>query len=68
MRGTVPSCPQRRRSSVAMPARALVLVLDGGKASERDASSLAGDASARDAFDQLGGEIGDRVHGGSRQL
>lgn len=52
-----------------MPAGALVLVLDGGKASdERDASSLAGDASARDAFDQLGGEIGDRVHGGGRQL
>ena len=66
--GTVPSSPQRQRSSVAMPARALVLVLDGGKASERDVSSLAGDASARDAFDQLGGEIGDRVHGGSRQL
>jgi hypothetical protein len=31
MRGTVPSCPQRRRTSVAMPARALVLVLDGAR-------------------------------------
>ncbi len=31
MWGTVPSCPQRRRSSVAMPARALVLVLDGAR-------------------------------------
>ena len=65
----MPPCLQPRRSSVAMRARALVLVLDGGKASdERDASSLAGDAPARDAFDQLGGEIGDRVHGGSRKL